>query len=459
MKKLFVLIFTLTISILIVSCNKNENTEDFNNFDNNLEQFDDNTSNDGLGFWDAMLVIVISLAVGAAIVYFFAVFVPLKLWYEAWLSGVKVSWILLIVMRWQRVPQDKILKLLIKSKNAGLTLDPKEMSNHYLAGVDINTVTEALIRARNANISIPLNDLATQYLAKVNVTEVLQALIMAKNSGVETTINELASYYLAGVNVEQLIKAKVTARNSNYVISLEDLKEHYLAGGDIVKTVEAYISAKKANLPNFEFSDIAAIDLSNIDVLKAVESAITPRVVETNGVRGVARDGVEVTMKVKITLRAFIKNIIGGVNEETVLARVNEGLATEIGLAKSHYDILENPFELADKVEQKNLQARSAFEIISIDVSDIQIGRDVHSELRTERAHALAEEAKAELIKAEEKVQKAMAAAFLDGKLSVHEYYDMKNTEADTNMRKKLGDSVKNNTTEKNDEHNKHDEN
>lgn len=423
--------------MLLFACGGNEVPDNID-----FDEFNEVNQDSDMTFWDATLVILGTIAIGAAIVYFFYAFVPLKLWYEAYLSGVRVSWILLIVMRWQRVPQDKVLNLLIKSKNAGLSLKPKEMSNHYLAGVDIDTVTDTLIRAKSANISIPFNDLAAQYLAQVDVKEVMHALIMAKNSGVDTNITQLASYYLAGVDVEDVIKAKITARNSNFTVSLEDLKEHYLAGGKIAETVDAYIAAKKANLPDFDFHDIAAIDLANLDVITAIDSAVTPRVVETDGVRGVARDGVEVTMKVKITLRAFVKSIIGGASEETVLARVNEGLATEIGLAKTHYDILENPYELADRVEQKNLHERSAFEIISIDVSDLEVGKDIHAVLRTERAHALSEEARAELIKAEEKVQKAMAAAFLDGKLSIHEYHEMKNTEADTSMRKKLGDSV-----------------
>ncbi|MBO7595823.1 MAG: flotillin-like FloA family protein, partial [Bacteroidales bacterium] len=246
------------------------------------------------------------------------------------------------------------------------------------------------------------------------------------------------------VNVIDLIKAKIVADNSGFSISLNDLKEHYLAGGNLEKTIEAYISAKKASLPDFEFKDIAAIDLSNLDVVESVKSAITPRVVETDGVRGVARDGVEITMKVKVTIRSHIKNIIGGVSEETVLARVNEGLATQIGLAKSHNEILQNPYLVADKVENANLHASSAYEILSVDVSDIKVGNDVGAGLKSVRAKAMAEEARAELILAEEKVQKAMASAFLDGNLSIKDYTDIKNKQADTLMRQsfaKLDDS------------------
>ncbi len=148
-------------------------------------------------------------------------------------------------------------------------------------------------------------------------------------------------------------------------------------------------------------------------------------------------------MKLKLTLRAYIPNIIGGAKEETVLARVNEALVTTIGQSDTHYDVLENPYELADKVEKLNHSEGTAFEILSVDVSDISVGKDIHSELKLERAHAEAEMAKADVIRAEEKVQKAMAAAFIDGNLSIQGYHKMMNTEADTKMRESLGKTVK----------------
>ena len=443
MRKYIFLLAVFIISISVFSCADEDNqsglyeTETVEQADTTEEEVSDNTTEESsVGFWNAVLVIVITLGSAALIVYFFIALVPLKLWFQARLSRVKVSWFLLIEMKWKNVSQAKILNLLVKAKNAHLDLDPEDLCNHYLAGVDITVVVDTLIRAKNANISIPLNDMAMQYLAKVDVAAVIHALIMASNAKIDTSVTQLAEYYLAGVNVIDLIKAKIVSDNSEYDIPLTSLKEHYLAGGNLEKTIEAYISAKKASLPDFNFKDIAAIDLSNLDVVEAVTSAITPRVVETSGVRGVARDGVEITMKVKVTLRSNIKNIIGGVSEETVLARVNEGLATQIGMAKNHYDILENPFELADRVENANLQEQSAYEILSVDVSDLQVGNDIGAALKSTRAKAMAEEAKAELIMAEEKVQKAMAAAFLDGKITVKEYNDIKNKEADTLMRK-----------------------
>ncbi len=391
-----------------------------------------------------ILIIVAAVILGPGMLFFFWYFIPIRLWYEAHLSGVKVPWGHLIKMRFQNVPQDLILKTLIKAKNAGLTLHAKELAEHYLAEVNIETVVNTLIRATNANLHIELKELAAQFLAKVDVEKVIHALITARNANLSVDLTTLASQYLAEVDVEQVVDALITAHNSGYEeMTINDLKEHYLANGDVKKTVDAFVAARKANLPNCTFGDIAAIDLAGIDVEKAVDAAITPRVVETEGVSGIARDGVQLTMKLKITLRAYIKNIIGGASEETVLARVNESLATEIGQSKGHDYILQSPYELADRVENKNLGENTAFEIISIDVSDVQVGKDIQAELTSERAKATAEMAKADMIKAEEKVQKAMASAFMDGNLSINDYHEMMNTEADTKMRESIGKSAK----------------
>jgi len=470
MKVIYKILIILFLFSAITSCKRSSSNYEFNKKQDSIENInkntvnntvitDENTAEEGVGFWKTLLVLLISLAIGAGIFYFFYALIPIKLWYQAWLSGIKVPWGVLLKMYFRKIPQDKILRIIIQAKNSGVSLSAKNLANHYLANVNIDIVSNAIIRAHNANLTLDLNEVAALYLARVDVEKVLHSLIMAKNADVETNIQELSGYYLANVDVERIIKSKITARNSGFRIELVDLKEHYLSGGNVEKTVSAFIAAKKAGLLNFDFSDIAEIDLAKYDVTKSVQSCIIPKVVETSGVRGVARDGVELTLKVKVTLRAFIKSIIGGVNEDTVLARVNEGLATEIGMSATHFDVLQSPYILADKVQQKGLESSSAFEILSIDVSDIKVGKDIHSELKIERAHADAEQAKAELIMAEEKVQKAMAAAFLDGRLSIHEYHNMKNTEADTEMRKKLGNSVdKNKSKDSNSHKNEHDE-
>ena len=283
---------------------------------------------------------------------------------------------------------------------------------------DIEKVVNTLIRAQNAGIQISLKELAAQFLAKVDVEKIMHALITATNSDIEVTIQQLASQYLANVDVEKVVEALVSAHNSGYdEMTLDDLKEHFLSGGHVTKTIQAFIAARKAKLPDVEYKDVAAIDLAGIDVVEAIGSAINPRVVETSGVVGFAKDGVQLTMKVKITLRSYVRNIIGGAKEETVLARVNEGLITVIGQADSHYDILESPYELADIVEKQNHGTGTAYEVLSVDVSNIAVGKDIQAELMIERAKAETAMAKAEVIKAEEKVQKAMAAAFIDGNL------------------------------------------
>jgi len=464
MKTKFVFIITILSLLILASCQTNE-PEDYNEnstesyYDVGLEEEDVTSEADSFGASTLIFIILAGIILGPGLIFFFYYFIPLGLWYEARLSGIKVPWLTLIIMRWQRVPQELILKIIIRAKNAGLPIEARELSDHYLAEVDIEKVVNTLIRATNAKLIIPLSELAAQYLAKVDVERVIHAQITAKNANLDIPITVLASHFLAQVDVEQIVDALITAHNSGYEeMTLDDLKEHFLSNGDVKGTVDAFVAARKAKLPNFEFTDIAAIDLAGIDVKKAIEAAITPRVVETGGVTGISRDGVQLTMKLKVTLRAYIKSIIGGASEETVLARVNESLASEIGNSPNHHIILTNPYDLADRVEQKDLGKGTAFQIISIDVSDMKVGKDINAELMTERAKAQAELAKAEVIKAEEKVQKAMAAAFIDGNLSIHGYHEMKNTEADTKMRDSIGHSAKKHGKNKHedDEHEEH---
>jgi len=415
------------------------NDENFDAQGNTEEEGDTTEDNADASAWIVALTIVGAIVGVPAIIFIIFIFVPLGLWWEARMSGVKIAWATLFFMRWRQVPHRPIVKAQIRAKNAGIDLSAEALSDHYLARVDIDKVVDLLIEAHNSGLDIELDDLAKHFLAKVDIEQIVHAMTMGYNAGITFNINELASDYLAEANVVKIVTAAISAKGSNYSIHHDVLKEHDLSNGNVIKTVDAYIAAKKANLEeDFNFSDIAAIDLAGLDVLQAIESAIKPRLVETGGVTGFARDGVQLTMKVKVTLRSSVKNIIGGVKEDTVLARVNEGLVTEIGQSKSHYDVLASPFELADRVEERAeiMTQNAAYFILSIDVSDIIVGKDIHAELKIERAHAEAEMAKAEVIKAEEKVQKAMAAAFIDGNLSIHDYHAMQNTEADTHMRK-----------------------
>ncbi len=393
--------------------------------------------------------------------FYFYYFIPLGLWYRAFLSGIRPGWWNMTKMRLQQIPQPLLIDTMIKAKNSGLKLSTPDLMSKYLANVDIVKVTDTAIRAINAGIEVSYNELATQYLAKVDVETVMHALVTAHNANIEIALKDLAGHYLAHVDVIQVVEGLITAHNAGYdEFTLLNLKEHYLANGDVPKTVDAFIAAKEADFDKVTFEDIASIDLAGMDVTKVVDSAVNPIVVETGLVSGVARDGVQIIMKLKLTLRANLKNVIGGAKQDTVLARIDESLATEIGRAQSHFDVLESPFELADRVEHKSLGDGTAYDIISVDVAEITVGKDIHAELQMERAHANAEQAKADLILAEEKVKKAMAAAFMDGKLSIKEYNEIQNTEADTHMRNRLGDSAEEkghiNTTENDDEHHNH---
>ena len=396
------------------------------------------------------MIIALIIILVALIVLFFWYYAPLNLWYEAKLSGVDPGLWNMTRMRLQNIPHKLIISTLIKSHNSDLKLLSEDLMRKYLAGVDIEKITDTAIRAINSGLNISYNELAKQYLAKVDVDQVIHAMITAQNAGISINLAELSSYYLSNVDVVKVTEAAVTAHNAGFKdITLNTLKEHHLSNGNVTKTVNAFITAKETDAQDLNFKDIAAIDLTDIDVTEAVNWSVNPKVIETQTITGIAGDGIELLMRLKLTLRANLKNMIGGATEQTVFARVDENLSTEIGRSKSHQDILRNPYELAERVQKKELGKGTAFDILSIDVSEVKVGKDVQAVLLKERAKANAERAKTEYIKAEEKVQKAMAAAFIDGNLSIQDYQKIQNTEADTEMRKKIGNSVsKDNTTD-----------
>lgn len=386
-----------------------------------------------------LIIIILSL-----IVLFFWYYAPIGLWYEAKLSGIDPGITNMFKMRLQKIPHKLIISTLIKAHNSDLKINSSDLMKKYLAGVDITMVTETAVRAVNAGLDVNYNNLAKQYLAKVDISRVIHAMITVQNAGLKVNFNELSSYYLSNVDIIKVTEALVVLNNAGFKeITLNELKEHHLSNGDVTKSVEAFIAAKEASFHDITFKDILTVDLTDIDVIQAVNWCINPKVIETKTITGIAGDGIQLHMKLKLTLRANLKSMIGGATEQTVLARVDENLSTEIGRSQNHHDILKSPYLLAKKVEQKELGKGTAFEIISIDVSEVKVGKDVQAELLSERAKANAEKAKADYIKAEEKVQKAMAAAFLDGNISVEKFKDLQNTEADTEMRKKIGESVK----------------
>ena len=311
-------------------------------------------------------------------------FIPVGLWFSALVSGVKISLLQLILMRWRKVPPSVIVSSMIEGTKAGLHLDPNE------------------------------------------------------------------------------------------------LEAHYLAGGNVTNVVHALVSAQKANI-NLDFKMATAIDLAGRDVFEAVQMSVNPKVINTPPVAAVAKDGIQLIAKARVTVRANIKQLVGGAGEETVLARVGEGIVSSIGSAVSHKVVLENPDSISRVVLEKGLDAGTAFEILSIDIADIDVGKNIGAQLQMDQAdadkniaqakaeerramavaleqenRAKAQDARAKVILAEAEVPLAMAEAFRNGNLGIMDYYKMKNIMADTQMRdtiarndKKLVDGDAANRTER----------
>lgn len=314
----------------------------------------------------ALLLIIALSVVGLWIIFYF---VPVGLWFQALVSGVRISLLQLIFMRWRKVPPRVIVQAMIEGTKAGLTLNRNEM------------------------------------------------------------------------------------------------EAHFLAGGRVSKVVHALVSAQKANIP-LDFKMATAIDLAGRDVFEAVQMSVNPKVINTPPVTAVAKDGIQLITKARVTVRANIKQLVGGAGEETVLARVGEGIVTAIGSSLSHKEVLENPDKISKTVLDKGLDAGTAFEILSIDIADIDIGRNIGAVLQMDQANAdkniaqakaeerramavaleqemkaKAQEARAKVIEAEAEIPKAIAEAFRSGNLGVMDYYRIKNIEADTNMRDNIAKS------------------
>ncbi|MBP1644500.1 MAG: hypothetical protein H6Q16_75 [Bacteroidetes bacterium] len=321
------------------------------------------------------VILVVVVCIVALIVFLWLV--PLNLWFQCVLNGVKISLIQLIFMRWRKVPPTIIVNAMINSKKAGLDL------------------------------------------------------------------------------------------------SSDLLEAHYLAGGHVQRVVNALISADKANI-NLDFKSATAIDLAGRDVFEAVQMSVNPKVVDTPLVAAVASNGIQLIVKARVTVRANIRQLVGGAGEETILARVGEGIVTSIGSAASHAFVLENPDSISKLVLSKGLDTGTAFEILSIDIADIDVGKNIGAQLQMDQAEAdkniaqakaeerramaiaveqemkaKAQEARAKVIEAEAEVPLAMAEAFRNGNLGIMDYYKMKNIMADTDMRESISKpaNVKNDNT------------
>jgi uncharacterized protein YqfA (UPF0365 family) len=316
--------------------------------------------------FEGTAMILFLAVIGLIILWILLYFIPLGLWFSAILSGVRISLIQLILMRWRKVPPRIIVNALIEGTKAGLVLNRNE------------------------------------------------------------------------------------------------LEAHYLAGGRVAQVVHALVSAEKANIP-LNFKMATAIDLAGRDVFEAVQMSVNPRVINTPPIAAVAKDGIQLIVKARVTVRANIKQLVGGAGEETIIARVGEGIVTSIGSAESHKAVLENPDSISKVVLEKGLDSGTAFEILSIDIADIDIGKNIGAQLMMDQAEAdkniaqakaeerramavaveqemkaKAQEARAKVIEAEAQIPMAIAEAFRNGNLGIMDYYRLKNIQADTNMRDSL---------------------
>ena len=275
--------------------------------------------------------------------------------------------------------------------------------------------------------------------------------LSAKVSGVNISLVQLFLMRIRNVPPYVIVPALIEAHKAGLKsITRDELEAHYLAGGHVERVVHALVSASKANI-DLPFQMATAIDLAGRDVFEAVQMSVNPKVIDTPPVSAVAKDGIQMIAKARVTVRANIRQLVGGAGEDTVLARVGEGIVSSIGSATNHKSVLENPDSISKLVLSKGLDAGTAFEILSIDIADIDIGKNIGATLQIAQAKAeerramavaqeqemkaKAQEARAKVIEAEAEVPKAMAEAFRTGNLGIMDYYRMKNIEADTSMR------------------------
>lgn len=314
------------------------------------------------------VLVIIALAIVFLSIIFY--FIPVGLWFSATVSGVKISLLQLVLMRWRKVPPSVIVSSMIEGTKAGLELNSSELEAHYLAGGNVQNVVHALVSAQKANISL-------------------------------------------------------------------------------------------------DFRMATAIDIAGRNVFEAVQMSVNPKVINTPPVSAVAKDGIQLIAKARVTVRASIKQLVGGAGEETVLARVGEGIVSSIGSSESHKTVLENPDFISKKVLSKGLDAGTAFEILSIDIADIDVGRNIGAFLQMDQANAdkniaqakaeekramavaleqemkaKAQEARAKVILAEAEIPLAIAESFRSGNLGIMDYYKLKNIQADTQMRESIGTPV-----------------
>ncbi len=290
--------------------------------------------------------------------------------------------------------------------------------------------------------------------------------LAALTSGARVSLISLVGMRFRRVPPKVVVEPRISAVRAGLAIAINDLESHYLAGGNVANVVNALISADKAGIA-LDFKRASAIDLAGRNVLDAVKMSVNPRVINTPVVAAVAKDGIQVKALSRVTVRANIDRLVGGAGEETILARVGEGIVTTIGSAAHHKEVLENPDMISKTVLDKGLDSGTAFEILSIDIADVDVGENIGAKLQTDQAEAdkrvaqakaegrramavaveqemkaRAEEMRANLIEAEAEVPVAMADSFRSGNLGIMDYYRMRNLQADTDMRESISEQT-----------------
>ncbi len=287
----------------------------------------------------------------------------------------------------------------------------------------------------------------------------LRLWIAALASGAHVGLVTLIGMRLRRVIPAKVVEPLIKATKAGLELNVNKLEGHYLAGGNVNRVVDALIAAQRANI-ELGFERAAAIDLAGRDVLEAVQMSVNPKVIETPVVAAVASDGIELKARARVTVRANIERLVGGAGEETIIARVGEGMVSTIGSAKNHKEVLESPDAISQTVLDKGLDSGTAFEILSIDIADVDVGKNIGAQLQTDQAEAdkriaqakaeerramavakeqemaaFVQEMRAKVVEAEAEVPKALSQALREGNLSVMDYYNMKNIQSDTQMR------------------------
>ena len=278
-------------------------------------------------------------------------------------------------------------------------------------------------------------------------------------SGTYLSMLKIFGMKLRGINLNVIIDSYINAKKAGLDLNINDLENHMLAGGDVSKVVMALISAHSAKI-NLSTEQAKAIDLAGRDVLAAVKESVTPKIIQTPKISTIAKDGIELIITAKVTVKTNLQRLVGGAGEETIISRVGEGIVTTVGSTNSHTEVLENPDEISRTVLLRGLSSGTAYDILSVDIADVDVGRNVGADLLKMKAEADKEiaqakaeerksmalaaeqemkaktqEMKASVVAAEAEVPKAMAEAFKDGKLGVFDYYKLQNIVADTSMR------------------------